>query len=321
MCQPVRVALSVPASDVCVLGLGLIGGSVLRAAVAAGRTGWGWNRSTGSVDAARLDGFDADTDLVAVLRRAAASSALIVVAVPMPAVDATLAAIAEHAPGCPVTDVVSVKAEVAAAVARHGLQGRFVGGHPMAGTSQSGWEAGDADLFRDAVWVVSADDGVDPHIFGKVTRLALDCGAVVVPAESSEHDAAVARISHLPHVLAEALASSGAAGGDLALGLAAGSFRDGTRVAGSAPPLVRAMCEGNRDALLTALDETLEVLAQARDELSGHGTLAGLVEPGYAARLRYENRERWTITGIDPGSERWRERMRDAGRRGGVLRP
>ncbi len=294
---------------------------MLRAAVAADRTGWGWNRSTGAVDAARLDGFDADTDLVAVLRRAADASALIVVAVPMPAVDATLAAIAEHAPGCPVTDVVSVKSEVAAAVARHGLQDRFVGGHPMAGTSQSGWEAGDADLFRDAVWVVGADDGVDPGIFGQVTRLASDCGAVVVPAGSAEHDAAVARVSHLPHVLAEALALSGAAGGDLALGLAAGSFRDGTRVAGSAPSLVRAMCEGNRDALLTALDETLEVLAQARAELSGHGTLAGLIEPGHAARLRYENRERWAIEGIVPGSENWLERMRDAGRRGGVLRP
>jgi len=321
MCQPVRVAVSVSAPPVCVLGLGLIGGSLLRAAVAAGRDGWGWNRSAGPVDAAHADGFDADTDLVAVLRRAADARALLVVAVPMPAVDATLAAIAEHAPGCPITDVVSVKAEVAAAVARHGLQDRFVGGHPMAGTNESGWDAGDADLFRDAVWVVSADDGVDPEIWTQVARLALDCGAVVVPAESVEHDAAAARISHLPHVLAEALALSGAAGGDLALGLAAGSFRDGTRVAGSAPGLVRAICEGNRDALLATLDETLDVLARARAELSDEGTLAGLVEPGFEARRRYENRERWTITGIEPGSENWLERMRDAGRRGGVLRP
>ncbi|OQQ35412.1 prephenate dehydrogenase [Prescottella equi] len=321
MCQPDVVSDAVSAPPVCILGLGLIGGSLLRAAVAAGRDGWGWNRSAPTVGAARADGFDADTDLTAVLRRARAARALIVVAVPMPAVDATLAAIAEHAPDCPVTDVVSVKAEVAAAVARHGLQDRFVGGHPMAGTSESGWEAGDAELFRDAVWVVSADDGVDPQVWSQVVRLALDCGSVVVPAESVEHDAAAARISHLPHVLAEALALSGAAGGDLALGLAAGSFRDGTRVAGSAPALVRAMCEGNRDALLTALDETLDVLTRARAELADHGTLAGLVEPGFEARRRYEDRERWTITGIDPGSENWRERLRDAGRRGGVLRP
>ncbi|MCL2535289.1 MAG: prephenate dehydrogenase/arogenate dehydrogenase family protein, partial [Nocardiaceae bacterium] len=186
--------------------------------------------------------------------------------------------------------------------------------------SESGWEAGNGDLFRDAVWVVSADDGVDPTIWSQVAQLALDCGSVVVPAESAEHDAAVARVSHLPHVLAEALALSGAAGGDLALGLAAGSFRDGTRVAGTAPGLVRAMCEGNRDALLTAVDETLDVLTRARAELAEKRTVVDLVEPGYEARLRYENRERWTITGIEPGSENWLERMRDAGRRGGVLR-
>ncbi|RVW00172.1 prephenate dehydrogenase [Rhodococcus xishaensis] len=321
MCQAVQVAASVSTPDVCVLGLGLIGGSLLRAAVAAGRKTWGWNRSAPTVDAARADGFDADTDLSAVLRRAAESEALIVVAVPMPAVDATLAAIAEHAPGCPITDVVSVKAEMVAAATRHGLRDRFVGGHPMAGTSESGWQAGDADLFRDAVWVVSADDGVDPRIWSQVAQLALDCGSLVVPAESVEHDAAVARISHLPHVLAEALALSGAAGGDLALGLAAGSFRDGTRVAGSAPGLVRAMCEGNRDALLSTLNETLEVLSQAGTELAEKGTLADLVEPGHQARLRYENRERRTITGIEPGSENWLERLRDAGRRGGVWRP
>ncbi len=65
---------------------------------------------------------------------------------------------------------------------------------------------------RDAVWVVSADDGVDPQVWSQVVRLALDCGSFVVPAESVEHDAAAARISHLPHVLAEALALSGAAG-------------------------------------------------------------------------------------------------------------
>ncbi|MGV7394700.1 prephenate dehydrogenase dimerization domain-containing protein, partial [Mycobacterium kansasii] len=74
--------------------------------------------------------------------------------------------------------------------------------------------------------------------------LALDCGAVVVPAKSDEHDAAAAAISHLPHLLAEALAIT-AAEVPLAFALAAGSFRDATRVAGTAPDLVRAMCEAN----------------------------------------------------------------------------
>ena len=304
----------------CVLGLGLIGGSLLRAAVRAGRTAWGYNRSEASVRAARDDGFDAGSDLVAVLRRASESSALIVISVPMPAVAATLAAIAEHAPNCPVTDVVSVKGKVAEAVARAGLADRYVGGHPMAGTSASGWSVGTVDLFREAVWVVGTDDGTDPAIWTQVARLALDCGAVVVPAESTEHDSAVARISHLPHLLAETLAITGDAGGPLALGLAAGSFRDGTRVAGSAPALVRAMCEGNRDALLVALDEALVLLGDARLALGETGSTAALVDAGHAARLRYDEQDVWEITGIVPGEDGWLDRMRDAGRRGGRLR-
>ncbi|MFZ2175390.1 MAG: prephenate dehydrogenase, partial [Rhodococcus sp. (in: high G+C Gram-positive bacteria)] len=226
----------------------------------------------------------------------------------------------EHAPQCPITDVVSVKARVAAAVERHGLSDRYVGGHPMAGTSASGWSAGGADLFREAVWVVGTDDGVDPDVWTQVARLALDCGSGVVPAESAEHDRAVARISHLPHLLAEALAVTGAAGGPLALGLAAGSFRDGTRVAGSAPDLVRAMCEGNREALLIALDEALALLQDVRAELADALSTATLVEAGHAARIAYENADHWEITGIVPGRDGWIEQMRDAGRRGGRLR-
>ncbi len=305
--------------NLCVLGLGLIGGSVLRAAVAAGWTGWGYNRSASGADAAGAAGFDADTDLVRVLRRAADTDALIVLGVPMPAVAGTLAAIAEHAPGCALTDVVSVKGPVLAAVEEHGLRARFVGGHPMAGTARSGWAASDPALFAAAVWVVACDDGADPAVWALVARLALDCGAVIVPAESAEHDAAAARISHLPHLLAEALALAGAAGGDLALGLAAGSFRDGTRVAATAPALVRAMCEANADALIATLDETLLVLNDARTALAGARSTAHLVEAGHAARGRYERIERPPITGITPGDEDWLERLRAAGRRGGVL--
>ncbi|MBD0323210.1 MAG: prephenate dehydrogenase, partial [Aldersonia sp.] len=249
VCQSDRVAQPWQ-QPLCVLGLGLIGGSLLRAAVAAGRPAWGYNRSTEAVAAARAEGFDASSDLVTTLQRAADADALIVIGVPMPAVDAILAAVAEHAPACSLTDVVSVKAPVLAAVRAHGLQQRYVGGHPMAGTAESGWRASFAELFTDAVWVVGTEDDADPQVWTAVARLALACGSVVVPAEAAEHDRAAARISHLPHLLAEALALAGAGGGDLALNLAAGSFRDGTRVAATAPALVRAMCEANTDALL-----------------------------------------------------------------------
>ncbi|MGK8502746.1 prephenate dehydrogenase [Nocardia asiatica] len=306
-------------APVCVLGTGLIGGSLLRAAIAAGYDAWGYNRSAAGAQAARTDGFDVTEDLPGALRRAAQTDALVVVAVPMPAVDHLLSAIATYAPRCPLTDVVSVKEPVAAAVRDHGLADRYVGGHPMAGTAESGWAATDPALFRDAVWAVGVDEGARVDPWTRVVRLALDCGSVVVPVAAAEHDRAVARISHLPHVLAEALALAGAVGGDLALGLAAGSFRDGTRVAGTAPDLVRAICEPNSTALLEVLDETLTVLGAARDSLRAERSLADLVEAGHDARRRYESARRWEITDVRPGERDWLENLRAAGARGGVI--
>ncbi|GGG18239.1 putative prephenate dehydrogenase TyrA [Rhodococcoides trifolii] len=305
---------------VCILGLGLIGGSLLRAVVSTGRIAWGYNRSFGSVEAARSDGYDAENDLEAVLRRAAVADALVVIAVPMTAVDSVLDAVARYAPNCALTDVVSVKAEMAGAVAAHGLSARYIGGHPMAGTSASGWIATDEDLFRNAVWVVSVDDGVDPDVWTTVARLALSVGSVVVPAASDEHDRAVARVSHLPHLLAETLAAVGAAGGDLALRLAAGSFRDGTRVAGTSPTLVNAMCEANAAGLTAALDDAIERLVQAREALSNDSSTAELVDAGHTARRRYDDQlQWWEITDVTIGVGDWVTALRDAGRRGGVL--
>lgn len=304
----------------CVLGLGLIGGSLLRALKAAGRPAWGYNRSAETVRDAIADGFDATSDLVAALERAAAEDALIVIAVPTPAVGQVAAAIAEHAPGCSLTDVVSVKQPVRDAIASHGLLERFVGGHPMAGTAESGWAAGDAELFKGAVWVVAVDEGADPQVWTQVATMALDAGSQVVPAESAEHDAAVARISHLPHLLAESLATVGA-GSQLALSLAAGSFRDGTRVAGTAPELVRAMCEGNAAALLDALDEALALLTAARASLAADADLTELTDRGHAARREYEQARRSEIRDLEPGIPGWREQLRDAGRAGGVWLP
>lgn len=312
--------MHVTTAPVCVLGLGLIGGSVLRAAVRAGRTAWGYNRSVNAVAESTEAGFDTGTDLVAALTRAADTDALVVIAVPMFAVDPVLEAIGEYAPNNRLTDVVSVKVEMADAVARHGLSARYVGGHPMAGTNQSGWSAADADLFRDSVWVVGADDGADPDVWCAVASLAHDCGSVVVPVASAEHDRAVARISHLPHLLAETLAAVGASDGPLALALAAGSFRDGTRVASSSPDLVRAMCEGNAVALTDALDEALELLTRARAELADERSTQSLVAAGHHARTLYETRQRFEIMGVEPGDDNWLEQLRSAGRKGGVIR-
>lgn len=308
-----------PKPAVCVLGTGLIGGSVLRAAVAAGYEAWGYNRSETGAKAARADGFDVVSDVAAVLGRAADRDALIVIGVPMPALTTVLSDVKTFAPDCALTDVVSVKAPVTAAVHRHELGARYVGGHPMAGTSESGWAASTPGLFKDAAWAVSVDPGVHAQTWERVARLALDCGAVVVPVLSEEHDRAVARISHLPHVLAEALAMQGSNGGALALGLAAGSFRDGTRVAATAPELVRAICEPNAAALAEVLDDTLRVLQAARDTLRAAADLTDLTEAGHSARVDFDDNQRWAITDIRPGDHDWHARLAAAGRQGGVI--
>ncbi len=306
-------------TPVCVLGLGLIGGSVLRAAVASGREAFGYNRSAGGARAAQADGFAVGTDLTEALTWAAERRALIVLAVPMPAVSQLLSSIGRLAADCPLTDVISVKGPVLEEVRAAGLLDRYVGGHPMAGTAQSGWPAGNADLFTGSPWVISVDEHVDPAVWSDVMHLALDCGAVVVPAVSDEHDHAAASISHLPHLLAEALAVT-AGEVPLAFALAAGSFRDGTRVAGTAPDLVRAMCEANADQLLPALDRAMDLLRDARESLAGKGSVAGLVDAGHSARVRFESFPRPNFVTVVLGDGNWRADLAAAGRSGAVIR-
>lgn len=297
---------------VCVLGLGLIGGSVLRAAAAAGRTVWGATASPADAKAASADGFAVESTVEDALCRVVEQDALVVVAVPLPAVAQVLASVAATAAGCRLTDVVSVKEPVATAVRRLAPSARYVGGHPMAGTATSGWQAGSAELFRDAAWAVStesaaavtsattcAGDGVDRAVWADVARLALDCGARVVPVSAAEHDTAVARVSHLPHVLAAVLAAVGADGGPLALSLAAGSFADGTRVADTRPELIQAMCEGNRAALLEVIDDALGRLGVARATLASTGGLTATISAGYRGRQEWRH-----------GQERHREPVR-----------
>ncbi|HKR50053.1 MAG TPA: prephenate dehydrogenase [Pseudonocardiaceae bacterium] len=306
--------------NLCVIGLGLIGGSLLRAADGAGWKVRGTAPSAVTVNAARDAGFDVTSSIEEALRAAATEDALVVLAIPLPAVTEVLPVVARHAPHCRLTDVVSVKQPVVAAVARHTPSARYVGGHPMAGTAVSGWAAGSATLFTGASWVVSTDEGADPMVWAQVAQLALDCGAKVVPAGAADHDAAVARISHLPHVLAAVLASVGADGGSLAMALAAGSFTDGTRVAASRPELVRAMCEGNRDALLTAVDDALGRLGAARGSLASTGGLDATIRAGHLARRAFDAANERTPgdpVHLDLTAPGALTRLREIGRSGG----
>lgn len=311
---------SVTGRAVCVVGTGLIGGSLLRAAREAGRPVWGTSASAETARCAGADGFDVTTDTDVALLRAAEADALVVLAVPLTVLPEVLPRVHVVAPTCRLTDAVSVKVAVAEAVARFAPHARYVGGHPMAGTAESGWAAGRADLFAGAAWVVAADDGLDLEVWADVAELAWAGGARVVPATAHEHDLAVARVSHLPHLLAAVLAAVGAAGrDDLPLALAASSFADGTRVAGTRPELVLAMCEGNRDALLAAVDDASGRLSAARDALASTGGLAAAVEAGHAGRQQWAaTRNPQGLRVRRTGPDRLAE-LREIGRRGDVV--
>ncbi|MFM9376875.1 prephenate dehydrogenase [Gordonia sp. VNK21] len=303
---------------VCILGLGLIGGSLLRVLHDSGTPVYGYNRSAATVEAATADGYQASADLTAVLGRAADDDAVIVLAAPLFALPDLVDAVAATAPRCLLTDVVSVKEKVSAIVAERHPGGRFVGGHPMAGTSRSGWAATDPELFAGAMWMVATADQTDPEDWLTVARIARRAGAFVVPAADDAHDRAVAAISHNPHLTAAVTAAVGAGESRLALRLAAGSFRDGTRVAGTAPELQRAMLEGNATALLNTLSETIDRLTAARDALRDHGSTEVIVDDGHRARLLYEELagsgpapiSPTPISDVQVGAPGWAEELR-----------
>jgi prephenate dehydrogenase len=287
----------------CVLGLGLIGGSLLRAAGPLVGEAFGWSPSPDTRGAAAADGFQVQDDLNAALDRATATDALVVMASPITAFGSLLKAVKRRAPTIRLTDVGGVKGPVADQVAALAPKARYVGSHPMTGTAHSGWAAGSAALFRDHAWVACLDEDTAIGDWATVAALGLAVGSRVVPIEPAVHDDAAARISHLPHLLALALAQVGAGGGAVPLALAAGSFADGTRVAGTRPELVRAMCEGNAEPLINVMDEALALIGVARASLASTGSLARLAERGHAARMVFDHRadhlQSVTISGDD----------------------
>jgi prephenate dehydrogenase len=273
--------------NVAVLGLGLIGGSLLRALAAAGHAVLGFDadpatRATART-AAALAAPTARWEVAGTVRDAVATADLVVLAVPVPGVADVLTALAATRPDVLVTDVTSVKGPVRSLARERGI--RFVGGHPMAGREVSGFGASDPELFADCAWVLCLESDTDTADWVALAAVFTELGARVVPATADEHDRAVAAVSHVPHLLASALAL--AAAEPLAAALGAGSFRDGTRVAASRPDLVAAMCGGNAAVVGPALDAVLGRLTAARAALDAEDPVAALqtwLSPAHSAR-------------------------------------
>jgi prephenate dehydrogenase len=280
--------------NVAVIGIGLIGGSLLRALAAAGHWVIGYDLDPATRAMARTGAAQAPREsrwqVAASIPDAVGPADLVVIGTPLTAVAHVLDEIANAGFTGLVTDVVSVKLPVRDLVARR-LQGGgmrlagYVGGHPMAGRETAGFAAADPALFRDCAWVLCLDEETNLGDWLGLARLITSLGARVVPTTSEDHDRVVATVSHVPHLLAVALAT--AVADPLAATLAAGSFRDGTRVAASAPELIASMCGGNAGPVMDALDAVFGQLDEARDALDSDDPIAAVrkwAQAGNAAR-------------------------------------
>jgi prephenate dehydrogenase len=213
------------------LGLGLIGGSVARAAIAAGAEVRAWTPSGAGPRAAEPDGIRPATEVA----EAVDGADLVVLAAPplacLELIDILAAGDVPLGRDAVVTDVASTKGAIVARARSAGL--RFVGGHPLAGRETSGYEASDAGLIADRPWVIVPPEPADEEALARVEALIAACASRPVRMTASDHDRAVAAISHLPLVVAAALAEALADAPDrgAARRLAAGGWASGTRVA------------------------------------------------------------------------------------------
>ncbi len=245
-----------PARRANVIGLGLIGGSI-----ALALRSQRWHVSGDDADRATAEQALAGGVVDSLGLDPAAEITFVAVPV-LVAADQVKRALAETAGA--VTDVGSVKSAICAAAA----DSRFVGGHPMAGSELDGLEGAQADLFDGAVWVLTPTADSDDAVFATVASVVAQLGAEVVALSPERHDQLVAVVSHVPHLAAAtlmALASERAEEHAALLRLAAGGFRDMTRVASGRPGIWLDICAENRPAIVEVLDRLIDGLADMRD--------------------------------------------------------
>lgn len=163
-----------------------------------------------------------------------------------------------------VTDVGSTKADICDRID----DPRFLGGHPMAGSEQDGISGARADLFAGAMWVVTPGRSTSDLAFSTVRAMIRTLGAESIALEPAIHDELVAQVSHVPHLTSAALmnlADSTSVEHRALLRLAAGGFRDMTRISAGRPAIWPDICVANRDAIVLGLDRLIDALGQTRD--------------------------------------------------------
>lgn len=294
---------------VVIIGLGLIGASIAEAI----RGSWPEVRLTGvDIDDATLaeacrKGIvdEACKDDDPAFRKALATDAdLVVLATPVDADEYYFEALAESGYGGIVTDTSSTKERISAMAQRLlRYPERFVPGHPMAGSEVNGIEGARADLFQGAYWVLCPDEDTPVDYLPALHELITGLGARVIVIPREQHDRAVAVVSHVPHFVASTLvtlASRAADNGQQSImRLAAGGFKDTTRIAAGSPDLWCGIAFDNGEQLAAGLRETQDILGAFIDALEqrDRATLTALLKD--AAEVRRSLPAAWV-----PSSEK-----------------
>ena len=246
-----------------VLGLGLIGGSLALALTKCGFyvTGSDENLQTTMTALERKI-----IQAIGIDSRAEISF----IATPVTSIPAQAKLALESTTGI-VTDVGGVKASVVNAID----DSRFIGGHPMAGSELAGLDGADETLFEGAVWVLTPSESSADETFEKLAKIITMLGAEVVVLDALRHDRLVAVVSHLPHLTAATLMGLAHVTAEehvAVLRLAAGGFRDMTRVASGQPQIWIDICRENRSAILDALDGMIAGLNEMRGVIEKQDT-------------------------------------------------
>ena len=255
-----------PFARVAIIGLGLIGSSVARAV----RAGMPTVRLTGSDGDPAVRDRAIELDLVDDVTDGAGAAVvdadLVILCVPVGAMAAVAAEIAaELSPGTIVSDVGSVKAQVLADLAAALPGVTVIPAHPVAGTENSGPDAGFASLFRNRWCIVTPPDGADPVAVERVKAFWTALGSNVEVMDARHHDLVLAVTSHLPHLIAYTIVSTASDLEDVTqsevIKFSAGGFRDFTRIAASDPTMWRDVFLANKDAVLETLQRFSEDLS------------------------------------------------------------
>jgi len=256
-------------TKVAVLGVGLIGGSIGLAArrrLQADVVGYGRTPAT-LARAVELGALDRAADSVAA---ACEGAEVVFCAGPVGALlGQAREALAASGPETVVTDVGSTKGELVAAL---GDDERFIGGHPLAGAETAGVENARADLFEGARWYLTPTDRSSGVLYDRLQRTVSDLGARPQAIDAGAHDRLMATISHLPHVVANALAAEAAAelsGDSERMPEVGPSFRDTTRVAGSNPAIWADIFASNREAVADSVEAVARRLGEAAELIRG----------------------------------------------------